>query len=71
MLGNPAVTYVKFLGYKWEKRKNPDGGEYGVCIFPDGSECHDWDFYRGDCGQKYSYCALKGCDIKTIVANEG
>ena len=69
--GNPAADYAKFLGYKYEIRKNSIGAEYGVCIFPDSSECDDWDFFRGICGQKYSYCALKGCDTKTKIEDKG
>jgi putative hemolysin len=68
---NPASAYVHFLGYKVEIRKQPDGSEYGVCIFPDGSECDDWSFYRGICGKQYSYCALKGCDTKTRIEENG
>ncbi|MBU1866793.1 MAG: DUF333 domain-containing protein, partial [Actinobacteria bacterium] len=26
-----------------------DGGTYGVCVFPDGSECDEWAFFRGEC----------------------
>lgn len=63
---NPASTYVHYLGYKLEIRKSPNGGEYGVCIFPDSSECEEWSFYRGICGQNYSYCALKGCRTENI-----
>jgi putative hemolysin len=61
----PASAYVLFLGYKEEIRTNQNG-EYGVCIFPDGSECNSWEFYRGTCGKKYSYCALKGCETESI-----
>ncbi len=63
--GNPSAIYAKFLGYKYETRIDSGGGQYGVCIFPDNSECGAWDFFKGKCGQKYSYCALKGCDTKT------
>ena len=68
---DPAATYVHFLGYKTEIRKEPNGSEFGVVIFPDGSECRDWEFYRGICGKKYSYCTLKGCDINTKTENKG
>jgi putative hemolysin len=71
MTPNPAALYVHFLGYKDEIRKQSDGAEYGVCIFPDGSECDDWNFFRGICGKKYSYCALKGCETKTRIDDKG
>jgi putative hemolysin len=64
-MGNPSAVYCEFLGYKYETRKAADGSEYGICKFPDGSECDAFAFFRGECGKKYSYCALKGCDILT------
>lgn len=26
------------------------GSQYGVCVFPNGSECDEWAFYRGEWG---------------------
>jgi putative hemolysin len=48
-LPNPASVYCQKLGYKLEIRTNPDGSQYGVCIFPDGTECEEWAFFRGEC----------------------
>jgi putative hemolysin len=47
---NPASTYCEEQGYVVEIRTGADGGQYGVCIFPDGSECDEWTFFRGGCG---------------------
>ena len=49
-LANPASVYCEGQGYTLEMRTSADGGQYGVCIFPDGSECEEWAFYRGECG---------------------
>jgi hypothetical protein len=27
-----------------------DGSQNGICVFPDGSECDEWSYFRGDCG---------------------
>lgn len=67
VIPNPASLYVKFLGYKSETRIDNQGNQSRVCIFPDNSECDEWLFFRGICGQKYSYCALKGCDTESFV----
>ena len=67
---DPSAVYCKFLGYKLEVRKDVKG-EYGVCIFPDGSECDSWHFYRGQCGKEFSYCAKKGCETLSISENRG
>jgi putative hemolysin len=48
-LANPASVYCEEQGYTLEMRTDADGGQYGVCIFPDGSECEEWAFYRGEC----------------------
>ncbi len=63
-MSNPAGVYCKGLGYSY---KIVDGanGQYGVCVFPDGSQCEEWKFLEGLCGQKYSYCALNGYSITT------
>jgi putative hemolysin len=47
---NPASSYCAAQGYKLEIRTDPTtGGEVGYCVFPDGSSCEEWAFYRGDC----------------------
>ena len=48
-LPNPASRFCIEHGYKLEIRDSPQG-QYGVCIFPDGSECEEWAYYRGECG---------------------
>ena len=66
IMPNPSVEYAKFLGYKVEIRQSTHGGTDGYVIFPDNSECEAWYFYRGICGQKFSYCALKGCIAENV-----
>lgn len=52
-LANPAAVYCQEMGYKLETRTRGDGGQYGVCIFPDRKECNQWAFFRGECGVEY------------------
>ncbi len=63
---NPASIYCHALGYKSKIVTDEEGNQYGVCIFPDGSECGSWDFYRGKCGQEWSYCERCGYDLKEL-----
>ena len=49
-LANPASVYCEEQGYTLEIRTDASGNQYGVCIFPDGSECEEWAFFRGECG---------------------
>jgi len=48
-LPNPASAFCEQQGYKLEIRTAPDGSQAGVCIFPNGSECDEWAYFRGEC----------------------
>ncbi|MEM0329911.1 MAG: DUF333 domain-containing protein [Archaeoglobaceae archaeon] len=50
---NPAAVYCKDLGYSYRIESTPQG-QAGICIFPDGTECDEWAFFRGECGQKWA-----------------
>ena len=45
---NPASKYCTDQGGKLEIRDEA-GGQAGYCVFPDGSECDEWAFFRGEC----------------------
>ena len=45
---NPASQFCDIRGYQSEIRDEA-GGQVGYCLFPDGSECEEWAFYRGEC----------------------
>jgi putative hemolysin len=47
---NPASAYCEQQGYRVEIRTAADGSQTGYCIFPDGSECDEWAYFRGECG---------------------
>ena len=47
---NPASAYCKEQGFRSEIRTAADGSQTGYCIFPDGSECDEWAYFRGECG---------------------
>jgi len=69
-LANPASVYCTGLGFTEETREN-EAGQYGVCIFEDGSECDSWDFLAGRCGVEQSYCAQQGNMLITGEGNIG
>ncbi len=48
-LPNPASVFCEDQGGTLEIRTDADGGQYGVCIFDDGSECDEWAYFRGEC----------------------
>ena len=47
---NPASAFCIEQGFTSEIRTAADGSQSGVCIFPDGSECDEWAYFRGECG---------------------
>ena len=46
---NPASVYCEQNGGKLELRQDVSGGVAGMCVFPDGSECDEWAYFRNDC----------------------
>lgn len=51
-LANPASVYCVDQGGKLEIKTDEQGGQYGVCVFADGSECEEWAYYRGECKKR-------------------
>jgi putative hemolysin len=47
---NPASVYCVQNGNKLEIHTAADGSQSGVCVFPDGSTCDEWAYFRGECG---------------------
>ena len=47
---NPASVYCKEQGNKHKIQIAADGSQNGICVFPDGSECDEWAYFRGECG---------------------
>ncbi len=48
-MANPASVYCEQNGGKLEMRQDASGGTAGICKFPDGSECDEWAYFRGEC----------------------
>lgn len=46
---NPASVFCEQNGGKLELRQAASGSVAGVCVFPDGSECDEWAYYRKEC----------------------
>jgi len=48
-LPNPASVYCEGQGGRLDIRADASGGQWGACLFSDGSECEEWAFYRQEC----------------------
>lgn len=46
---NPAAVYCGQHGGKSEIVTAADGSQSGLCLFPDGSRCDEWAYFRGEC----------------------
>jgi putative hemolysin len=46
---NPASVYCEQNGNTLLIQTAADGSQSGVCVFPDGSTCDEWAFYKGEC----------------------
>lgn len=46
---NPASVYCEQNGNKLEIVTAADGSQSGQCVFPDGSTCDEWAYFRGEC----------------------
>ena len=49
-LPNPASVYCEQNGNKLEIVTAANGSQSGRCVFPDGSACDEWAYFRGECG---------------------
>ncbi|MEO8727585.1 MAG: DUF333 domain-containing protein [Acidobacteriaceae bacterium] len=48
-LANPASVNCAKQGGKLDIRNNSSGGEYGMCMFPNGKQCEEWALFRKQC----------------------
>ncbi len=48
-MANPASGYCVQNGGRDELRADATGAVAGICVFPDGSECDEWAYFRGEC----------------------
>ncbi|OGQ97940.1 MAG: hypothetical protein A2284_11490 [Deltaproteobacteria bacterium RIFOXYA12_FULL_61_11] len=61
-MANPAAVKCIEDGLQHDIRTEDDGGQYGVCIFEDESECGSWAYFRDECN-KGDCEAWETCDL--------
>jgi putative hemolysin len=64
---NPASVYCEEQGNKPEIVTAADGSQSGVCVFPDGSRCDEWAYFRGECGPAKPSSTLAPTAISTAL----
>ena len=68
---NPASTFCTENGNKLEIQTATDGSQFGVCVFPDGSTCDEWAYFRGECGLADQQNPKQGTTIEFIENANG
>ena len=69
-LPNPASVYCTQNGNRLEIRTAADGSQSGICVFPDGSSCDEWAYYREECGPATPIPSIPAATIEaTTEAN--
>jgi len=48
-IANPASAYCVQNGGASRIVTAADGSQGGICVFPNGSQCEEWAYYRGEC----------------------
>ena len=64
---NQASFYCQEMGYELRLQDN-NQGTIGVCVFPNGAECEEWEFLAGGCSIEWTFCQRQGYNIS---AGEG
>jgi len=73
-LGNPASKNCQDQGGQLQIKQDPQGGQYGVCLFDGNKQCEEWAMFRGECPvggvlvgnyetEAQIYCAIKGFKV--------
>ena len=47
-MANPASVNCGKVGAASVIMNNPDGSQYGMCKFPNGTACEEWALFRGE-----------------------
>jgi len=68
---NPASVYCTQQGNKLEIRTAADGSQSGICIFPDGSTCDEWAYYRGECIPSAQKSPTPAADVEATAKVSG
>jgi putative hemolysin len=62
-LANPASVYCEENGGTLTIVTAEDGSQSGICTLPDGTECDEWAFFRGECPAN--------CPVKEVICETG
>lgn len=70
-LPNPASVNCEQNGNKLEIRTAVDGSQSGICVFPDGSTCEEWAYFRGECGPEVQNSPTPATEVESSIKEGG
>ena len=68
---NPASVYCEQNGNKLEIHTAGDGSQSGVCVFPNGSTCDEWAYFRGECGPTAQTSPTPSVTVEAAIEASG
>lgn len=68
---NPASVYCEQNGNTLVIQTAADGSQSGVCVFPDGSSCDEWAYFRGECGPATQDPPLPAVTVEATTEGSG
>jgi putative hemolysin len=68
---NPASVYCEQSGNTLEIQTAADGSQSGVCIFPDGSSCDEWAYFRGECSPATQQPTVPAVTVQATTEGSG
>ncbi len=69
---NPASVYCEQNGNKLEIHTASDGNQSGICVFPNGSTCDEWAYFRGECDTNAQTSPTPAVTVETTTeASDG
>jgi len=69
-LANPASVFCTEKGGRLNITTDATGGQVGLCVFPDGSQCEEWAFYQGKCTPGPSQATATATDASSANLTE-
>jgi len=66
---NPASVYCEQNGNTLVIQTAADGSQTGICVFPDGSTCEEWAYYKSECGPVMKPTSEPSATIDPTLAN--
>jgi len=68
---NPASVYCEQNGNTLEIHTADDGSQSGICVFPDGSTCDEWAYFRGECSPAIQTSPTPAMTIEATIEASG